>query len=72
MTKKVVEAEAAREKHKQEKVKAQVAKCEARVKTLVPTGEPIMALRLDSESGVSILAVMDLVSNICYHILFFF
>ena len=64
------EAEAVWEKHEQEKAKAQVAKCEACAKTLVPVGEPIVALGLDSESGVSILGVTDLVSNVCYFYFF--
>jgi len=41
------------------------------VKTFVPMGELIMALDSDSESGVSLLAVMDLVSLVEFFFFFF-
>ena len=50
---------AARERREQAEAKAQVAHYEACVKMLVPAGEPILALHLDSEieSGVRLLGV---------------
>ena len=71
-TKKATEAKAAQERRKQEEAKVWVARYEAHVKMLVPTGEPIVALGSDSdiESGVRLLGVTNLVSEENY--LFFF
>ena len=70
--KKAAEAKAVWERCKQQDAKAQVTHYEAWAKTLVPEGEPIRALDSDSESGVSLLAVTDLVSLCACFFLFLF
>ena len=61
--KKATEVKAVQERHEQEVAKAQVAKCKAHVKMLMPVGEPIVALDLgsDVEPEVGLFGVMNLV-----------
>ena len=61
-------SEAAWERHEQAEAKARVARYEACAKTLVPAGEPILALDSDSEiePGVRLLGVTNLVSDLFY------
>ena len=64
--KKAAEAKAARERREEAEARARVARYKARAKTLVSAGELILALDSDSEieSGVRLLGVTDLVSDL--------